>query len=68
MKEWETVFRAENPVRAEIVRSVLELNGIDSVVVDKKDRNYHLGFCEVLVRRDNILKACKIIGDEIRFA
>jgi hypothetical protein len=67
MKDWEIVYRAESSVRAEIVRSVLELNGIDAVVVDKKDRNYHLGFCEVLVRRQDILRALKIIDDDIRF-
>lgn len=67
MKDWEIVYRAESSVRAEIVRSVLELNGIDAVVVDKKDRNYLLGFCEVLVRRQDILRALKIIDDDIRF-
>ena len=67
MKEWETVFKTETVYRAEIVKGVLHDNDINSIIVNKKDSNYHFGHFEVTVPRASIIKAIKIIRDEIRF-
>lgn len=67
MKEWETVFKTETVYRAEIVKAVLHDNDIESIIVSKKDSNYHFGHFEVTVPRTSIIKAIKIIRDEIRF-
>jgi hypothetical protein len=67
MKEWETVFKTETVFRAEIVKGVLDDNDISAIIINKKDSSYHFGHFEVTVPRDSIMKAIKIIRDEIRF-
>ena len=64
---WETVYKTETIFRAEIVKGVLQDNDIDSIIINKKDSNYHFGHFEVTVPRSSIMKAIKIIRDEIRF-
>ena len=67
MSKWVRVFKTENLYRAEIVKAVLEENDLTAVVIDKKDRIYNLGFYEVHVGADDVLKAIKIITDDITF-
>lgn len=67
MSNWVKVYKNENLYRAEIVKAVLEDNGLQAVLVDKKDRIYHLGYYEVHVGADDVLKAIKIITDDITF-
>lgn len=67
MSKWVKVYKNENLYRAEIVKAVLEDNGLQAVLVDKKDRIYHLGYYEVHVGADDVLKAIKIITDDITF-
>jgi hypothetical protein len=65
--EWEVVYKTETNYRAEIVKGVLEEHQIDSIIISKKDSNYHFGHFEVAVHRKSILQAIKIIKDEIKF-
>ena len=65
--KWVRVYRNDNQYRAEIVKAVLEDNDLAAVVVNKKDTAYHLGFYEVHVGADDVLKAIKIITDDITF-
>ena len=67
MSKWVNVYKTENLYRAEIVKGVLEDNELPAVVVDKKDRIYNLGYYEVHVGADDVLKAIKIITDDITF-
>lgn len=67
MSKWVKVYKNDNLYRAEIVKAVLEDNGLQAVLVDKKDRIYHLGYYEVHVGADDVLKAIKIITDDITF-
>lgn len=67
MGSWQKVFSDELIYRAEIVKAVLEENEIDAVILNKRDTNYHWGFHEVMVAADDILKAIKIIKEEINF-
>jgi hypothetical protein len=67
MSKWTQVYKNQNLYRAEIVKAVLEDNGLRAVLIDKKDRNYHLGYYEVHVGADEALKAIKIITDDITF-
>ncbi|MFC2186602.1 hypothetical protein [Peijinzhouia sedimentorum] len=54
--------------RAEIVKAVLEDSGLMPVVVNKQDSLYNnFGNYEVLVKTDEVLKAMKIITDDILF-
>ncbi|MEQ8471546.1 MAG: DUF2007 domain-containing protein [Marinoscillum sp.] len=68
MRDWQSVYRDELEYRAEIVRAVLDDNDMNPVLLNKKDSAYQLfGHFEVLVAPDHIIKALKIINDEIRF-
>jgi len=68
MSNWKTVFNTETEYRARIVISVLEKAGIHSVILNKRDSSLNnFGNFEVSVNSDNILKAMKIISDEITF-
>lgn len=53
--------------RAEIVRAVLEENGLNSVIVNKKDQSYQIGQYEVFTLPEDVLKAVKIIQDDVHF-
>ena len=67
MSGWVRVYKSQNQHQAEIVKAVLEDNDMPAVVVDKKDRIYHFGYYEVHVGADHVLKAIKIITDDITF-
>ena len=64
---WKSVFSSEQIHKVEIVKGVLEGEGIAAVVVDKKDRSYQFGIYEVHVSVDQVMKALKIINDDISF-
>jgi len=67
MSSWQKVYDDNQEYRASIVKSILEENHIDAVIVNKKDTNYQFGSFEVHVTPDNVMKAIKIIQDEIEF-
>lgn len=67
MSKWVKVYKSDNLYRAEIVKAVLEDHDLPAVLVNKKDRIYHLGYYEVHVGSDDVLKAFKIITDDITF-
>ena len=67
MGDWEVVYRASILHRVEIVKGVLDQHNIKSIIVSKKDSNYHFGHFEVMVSRVDIIRAIKIIKDDIQF-
>ena len=67
MSSWRKAFSSENPIRAEIVKDVLENKGLKPIIVNKKEYVSQRGYCEVLVSPDELLVAIKIIEDEIEF-
>jgi hypothetical protein len=69
MKDWTTVYKSPIFSRAEIVKGILMEHGLDAVVINKKDSTIHIdhGQVEVLVHRNNVLNAMKIINGEITF-
>lgn len=68
MQSWIKVFEDQNQIRAEIVKGVLEENGISAVVMNKKETVYHVfGTYEVLVPNESVLEAMKLIQNEITF-
>jgi hypothetical protein len=67
MKNWSKVYESPTQHRAHIVQSVLQTYALPAVIVNKKDTTYHFGHFEVHVGADHILRALKIIADEIRF-
>lgn len=68
MESWIRVFEDQNQIRAEIVKGVLEENGIPAVVMNKKETVYKLyGTYEVMVPHDQALTALQLIQNEISF-
>lgn len=67
MTDWQKVYSDTNEYRANIVVSVLEDFGIQPVLVNKKDAAYQFGHYEVHVASDCVIRAIKIIKDDINF-
>lgn len=67
MNNWQRVFSTDKIYRAEIVKAVLEDNGLQPVIINKKDTAYQIGNYEVFVAPEGVMKAIKIIEDDIRF-
>lgn len=68
--KWQKVYSTDLKYRAEIVRAVLEDRGMHPVIVDKQDTTYQIanwGPVELYVAPENVLRAMKIIRDDIRF-
>ncbi|MFQ3212603.1 MAG: hypothetical protein ACJAT1_001970 [Marivirga sp.] len=67
MSKWQIIYKTDLLYRAEIVKSHLGESLIDSIVLDKKDSAYQLGHYELLVAPDQVLRAIKIIENDITF-
>lgn len=68
MKNWKKVYEDGSPVRAEIVKGVLEDSGIQAVILNKKESVYQIhGQYEVMVPLTETLRAINIVKNEISF-
>lgn len=68
MSNWSKVYESKQPYRTEIVKDILEQNGIKSIIMNKKDSAYYIfGQLEVHVEAEKVLTALKIIQDDIKF-
>lgn len=67
MRDWQKVYLDQQEYRAEIVRSILDDYEMNPVLLNKKDSAYQFGHFEVLVAPQHVIKALKIINEEIRF-
>lgn len=68
MQNWIKVFEDGKQIRAEIVKGVLGENEIQAVVLNKKETVYQIfGTYEVHVKREDVMKATKLIQNAITF-
>lgn len=68
MGKWHKIFETDLPIRAEIVKGVLEEKGIAAVILNKKDPVYRIhGTIQVMVSSVDADSAIKIIDHEISF-
>lgn len=68
MSNWQRIYESSTPIRAEIVKGVLEEKGITAVIVNKKDPVYRIhGNIEVMVLAEEAQRALKIVENEISF-
>lgn len=68
MEKWQKVFETGSSVRAEIVKGVLEENGIIAIIVNKKESVYQIhGTYELMVSPSQTIEAINIINNEITF-
>ncbi|MDD2196598.1 MAG: DUF2007 domain-containing protein [Bacteroidales bacterium] len=66
MKEqgWSLVFSTDKPFEAEIIKQMLSSNGIEAVVLNKRDSSYpSIGEAELYVTPEDEPKARKLIED-----
>jgi hypothetical protein len=68
MKDWQKVFSSPNPFQASLVQQVLESSELQAILLNKQDSAYGVfGDVEIYVPKKSVLKAIKIINDEIDF-
>jgi len=68
VSKWSKVYESKMPYRAEIVKDILEQQGIGAIIMDKKDSAYDIfGQLEVHVNVESVLNALKIIENDIKF-
>ena len=61
-KDWVIAYETKQEYLAEIARTVLFDNDIESVIINKKDSIYNtIGDIEIYVNRDNLIKAKQIL-------
>jgi hypothetical protein len=61
--EWQTVYSTTDAYRAEILKQVLENEGLIAVVINKMDSSYHIGEIYVNVESEFYEKAMEIVED-----
>jgi hypothetical protein len=61
-ENWEMVFSSATLYRVEMIKSLLEEENIDSVIINKKDSAYNFGEIELYVKREDILVTKVIIN------
>lgn len=67
MRDWQVIYRDSQEYRIDIVKAVLDNNGYTSVKINKTVSTHGLGNFELLVAADSVLRAIKLIKEEIRF-
>jgi Putative prokaryotic signal transducing protein len=61
--DWITVLKTKNTIEAEMCKAKLIENGINAIILDKKDSNYPvLGEIEVMVLAQDLKQAQSIIN------
>lgn len=66
-KVWQKVFEDTSAHRAEIVKAILDSEGLNPVIIDLKDSSYHFGKFEVRVDPMHVLEALRVIKKDINF-
>ena len=65
--KWVRIATFKMRHRIQIVKDFLEEKQINAVIVDKKDSAYQLGSFELFVERDDVIRAKKLIEDNLNF-
>lgn len=62
MDDWISVFETDQQYRAELVKDILNNEDVDAVILSHKDSSYTmLGSIQVMVNREDVEKAAKIV-------
>ena len=61
-KDWIVIYRTGELHQAEMVKQIIQQNGIDAVIMNKKDSSYIIfGDIEVLVKPENETAALQLL-------
>lgn len=63
MSDWKKVYTTGIDYLAELIKQVLEDNGIEAVIMNKKDIAYLFGAIEVMVKAEDYEAALQIAED-----
>jgi hypothetical protein len=63
-KDWVCIASYGLAAIAELNKAVLETVGIPAIVVNKSDSSYHFGDVELFVKRDDAIRAKRILDEE----
>lgn len=61
-ENWLKIYSSAFEHKIELVQAVLEDEGINSVIINKKDSAYLFGELELYVHADNVMKSKQIIN------
>jgi len=67
MRDWQAIYEDNVEYRVDIVKAVLEDQGMAPVKMNKTVSVHGFGNFEIFVAPDEVLRAIKIIKDEIKF-
>ncbi|PPK99641.1 putative signal transducing protein [Parapedobacter indicus] len=62
-KHWIKLFVTPNPIRAEIVKQMLEEHQVPAVVINKQDSSYRFGQIELYVHESQESLARELLAD-----
>ncbi|WP_140936788.1 putative signal transducing protein [Sphingobacterium lumbrici] len=62
-KGWIKIKSYNNAIESEIVKQMLEENGVEAVLLNKQDSSYLFGKIELYVRQEHVQQAETLIGD-----
>jgi ATP-dependent DNA ligase len=61
-KDWIVIYRTGELHQAEMVKQIIQQNGIEGVIMNKKDSSYIIfGDIEVLVKPENEIAALQLL-------
>jgi hypothetical protein len=61
---WQKIYSSGLEYKVEMVRARLKEDGIEGIVLNKKDRAYLFGEIELYVHPDHVIRAKQIINNE----
>ena len=67
MRDWQPVYKDTREYRVDIVKSILENKGFSPVKVNKTVTAHGFGNFEIFVDADSVIRAIRIIKEEIKF-
>lgn len=62
MENWVMAYSTDKLYMAEIAKQVLFENGIQSVIVNKKDSTYLFGYVEVHVKQEHVIRSKHLLS------
>ncbi len=65
MDNWVSVLQLTDPIKAEILKSMLETEDIKCVIINKQDSAYpSIGVVQLFVEKDNAIKAKHLLSKQ----
>lgn len=67
MRDWQVVYEDAQEYRVDIVKAVLDDQGLSPVKINKQVSQHGFGNFEIFVAPDHVIRAIRIIKEEIKF-